>query len=103
MINRSSVYHNYNYTKIQHVEVKGFTKNTSHRPSMKQTRGELIRSSVSLDNTCLGKRAEFEGQMFVIRMHIELLVNKPCGIVGIDACYFSKHANLCLEHYFVCF
>ncbi len=33
----------------------------------------------------------------------ELLVNKPCGIVGIDACYFSKHANLFLDHYFVCF
>lgn len=33
----------------------------------------------------------------------ELLVNKPCRITGFDACYFSKHTNLSLDHYFVCF
>ena len=33
----------------------------------------------------------------------EQLVNKPCTIVGIDACYSSVHTNFKLDHFFVCF
>lgn len=33
----------------------------------------------------------------------EQLVNKPCTVVGIDACYTSVHTNFKLNHYFVCF
>ena len=33
----------------------------------------------------------------------EQLVNKPCTFVGIDACYYSVHTNLKLDHFFVSF